>query len=116
MSERDLRRDVPQQWFFDAEVEEVGYTAFTSKPKAKQITARLVERRAKDMNPNNQSELFTAHRYHAVFTNSPLPMLDAEKSHRAYAIPEQVIADLKNGPLAHLPYGHFWANSAWLDT
>jgi len=50
----------------------------------------------------------------AVFTNSPLPMLEAEKAHRAHAIVEQVIADLKNGPLAHLPSGHFWANSAWL--
>ena len=27
---------------------------------------------------------------------------------------EQVIADLNNGPLAHLPSGKFWANSAWL--
>ena len=29
------------------------------------------------MNPDNQSELFTAYRYHAVFTNSPLPMREA---------------------------------------
>ena len=71
-------------------------------------------RRVKDMNPNNQSELFTAYRYHAVFTNSPLPTLAAEKAHRAHAIIEQVIADLKNGPLAHLPSGQFWANSSWL--
>jgi hypothetical protein len=49
-----------------------------------------------------------------VFTNSPLPMLEAEKAHRGHAIVEQVIADLKNGPLAHLPSGQFWANSAWL--
>ena len=49
-----------------------------------------------------------------VFTNSPLPMLQAEKPHRAHAIVEQVIADLKNGPLAHLPSGSFSANSAWL--
>ena len=66
------------------------------------------------MNPDNQSELFTAYRYHAVFTNSPLLMLEAEKAHRAHAIVEQVIADLKNGPLAHLPSGNFSANSAWL--
>jgi hypothetical protein len=65
------------------------------------------------MNPDNQSELFTAYRYHAVFTDSPLPMLEAEKAHRAHAIVEQVIADLKNGPLAHLP-SVIWANSAWL--
>jgi len=103
-----------QRWISDAEVAEVPYTAFTSRPKAKHVTARLIVRRVTDMNPNNQSELFTAYRYHAVFTNSPLPMLEAEKAHRAHAIIEQVIADLKNGPLAHLPSGHFWANSAWL--
>jgi len=103
-----------QRWISDAEVAETSYTAFTSKAAAKQITGRLIVRRVKDMNPNNQSELFTAYRYHAVFTNSPLPMLEAEKAHRAHAIVEQVIADLKNGPLAHLPSGHFWANSAWL--
>jgi len=106
--------DDQQQWISDAEVAEIGYTAFTSKPKAKHVTARLLVRRVKDMNPDNQSELFTAYRYHAVFTNSPLAMLEAEKAHRAHAIVEQVIADLKNGPLAHLPSGHFWANSAWL--
>jgi hypothetical protein len=103
-----------QQWISHAEVAEIDYTAFTSKAKAKHTSARLIVRRVKDMNPNNQSELFTAYRYHAVFTNSPLPMLEAEKAHRAHAIVEQVIADLKNGPLAHLPSGHFWANSAWL--
>jgi hypothetical protein len=103
-----------QRWISDAEVAEIDYTAFTSKAKAKHVRARLIVRRVKDMNPNNQSELFTVYRYHAVFTNSPLPMLEAEKAHRAHAIVEQVIADLKNGPLAHLPSGHFWANSAWL--
>jgi hypothetical protein len=49
-----------------------------------------------------------------VFTNSPLLMLQAEADHRRHAIIEQVIADLKNGPLAHLPSGRFTANGAWL--
>jgi hypothetical protein len=71
-------------------------------------------RRIPDLNPANQSALFTVYRYHAVFTNTPLPMLAAEAAHRAHAIVEQVIADLKNGPLAHLPSGSFAANSAWL--
>ena len=106
--------ETSEQWISDAEVAEIGYDAFTSRPKARHIHARLIVRRVKDMNPHNQSELFTAYRYHAVFTNSPLPMLEAEKAHRAHAIVEQVIADLKNGPLAHLPSGHFCANSAWL--
>jgi hypothetical protein len=94
-----------QQWISDAQVAEIDYTAFTSRLKAQRVAARLIVRRVKDMNPNNQSELFPAYRYHAVFTNSPLPMLQAEKAHRAHAIVEQVIADLKNGPLAHLPSG-----------
>ena len=73
----------------------------------------------RDANPdhvtvNAQGELFPAWRHHAVFTDSPLPMLAAEADHRRHAIIEQVIADLKNGPLAHLPSGTFMANSAWL--
>jgi hypothetical protein len=54
------------------------------------------------------------YRYHAVFTDSPLPLVDAETAHRAHAVIEQVIADLKAGPLAHLPSGRFTANAAWL--
>jgi hypothetical protein len=102
------------RWISDAEVAEIPYTAFTSKTKAKHVTARLIVRRVPDANPEHQSELFTVYRYHAVFTNSPLPLVEAERAHRAHAIIEQVIADLKNSALAHLPSGHFWANSAWL--
>jgi len=40
--------------------------------------------------------------------------VEAEKSYRAHAIVEQIIADLKNGPLAHLPYGSYAAITAWL--
>jgi len=106
--------EAAQQWISDAEVAEIGYTAFTSRARAKHVTARLIVRRVPDRNPAHQNELFTAYRYHAVFTDTPLPMLEAEKAHRAHAIIEQVIAELKNGPLAHLPSGKFWANSAWL--
>ena len=108
-----------QQWVSDAEVAEVPFTAFGSRSKARQVTARLIVRRVRDQNPehvqmNAQGELFRVWRHHAVFTDSPLPMLEAERDHRRHAIVEQVIADLKNGPLAHLPSGHFAANSAWL--
>jgi hypothetical protein len=103
-----------QRWISDAEVAEIPYTAFSSRPKDKQVTARLIVRRVPDLNPAHQHELFTVYRYHAVLTDSPLPLLAAEAAHRAHAIIEQVIADLKNGPLAHLPSGRFWANSAWL--
>ena len=83
------------------------------------MSARLIVRRVRDANPehvhvNAQGELFRVWRHHAIFTDSPLPMLTAEADHRRHAIIEQVIADLKNSALAHLPSGHFAANSAWL--
>jgi hypothetical protein len=108
-----------QRWISDVEVAEV---AFTSRAKAKHITARLIVRRVKDLNPANQGELFTAYRYHAVFTDSPQPMIAAEAAHRAHAIVEQVIADLKNGALAHLPQAgsgptaHGWSAPRWRST
>ncbi|MGH7485444.1 MAG: transposase, partial [bacterium] len=106
-------------WISDAQVAEIPFTAFRSRRKSQQVTARLIVRRVKDANPehvrvNAQGELFAAWRYHAIFTDSPLPMLHAEADHRRHAIIEQVIADLKSGPLAHLPSGDFMANSAWL--
>jgi hypothetical protein len=108
-----------QQWISDAEVAEVPFTAFGSRAKKHQVTARLIVRRVRDQNPdhvqqNAQGELFPVWRHHAVFTDSPLPMLHAEADHRRHAIIEQVIAELKNGPLAHLPLKSFAANSAWL--
>ncbi len=61
-----------------------------------------------------QEELFPAWRYHAVFTDSPFEMIQAEEHHRDHAIIEQVFADWNDGPLAHLPSGSFAANAAWL--
>jgi len=61
-----------------------------------------------------QGELFTAWRYHAVFTDSPFVTLQAEEHHRGHAQAEQVFADWTDGPLAHLPSGSFPANAAWL--
>jgi hypothetical protein len=49
-----------------------------------------------------------------VFTDSPLTMLEAEKTHRAHAVVEQVIADFRGGALAHVPSGSFAANGGWL--
>jgi len=85
------------------------------------ITARLIVRRVPERNDKKitaahaaQGELFTVYRYHAVFTDNPMPLIEAEKTHRAHAIVEQVFADLKNSALAHLPSGKFAANGAWL--
>jgi hypothetical protein len=103
-------------WVSDAQVAEAGYTAFTSG-KNKAITARLIVRRVKDLNRQataGQDELFPVWRYHAVFTDSPFALIQAEEQHRDHAVVEQVFADCTDGPLAHLPSGSFPANAAWL--
>jgi hypothetical protein len=74
-------------------------------------------RRVTRLNPNaaaqGQGELFATYRYHAVFTDSPFPLVQAESQHRGHAVIEQVFADLIDGPLAHLPSAAFNANAAW---
>ena len=105
------------RWVSDAEVAEISYTAFTSRKKAEHVTARLIVRRVKRLNPKTvpagQDELFATYRHHAVFTDSPLQMLEAEASHRDHAAIELVIGDQKSGPMAHAPSGSFSANGAW---
>jgi hypothetical protein len=108
-----------EQWVSDAQIAEIEFTAFASRGRTHAITARLIVRRVRDANPdhlvpNEQGELFPAWRHHAVFTDSPLTLIQAEADHRRHAIIEQVIADVKTGPLAHLPSGRFNANGAWL--
>jgi DDE family transposase len=113
---RAIWDDQLRAWVSDAAVAETEYTAFSSK-KGKAITARLIVRRVKDLNrqaAQGQDELFTVWRYHAVFTDSPFVMLQAEEQHRDHAQVEQVIADWTSGPMAHLPSGLFPANAAWL--
>lgn len=100
-----------------AEIAETSYTAFTSKPKRHQITTRLIVRRVPELNKNKlagQDPLFPLFRYHALITDNPADLVTAEATHRDHAIIEQVIADLKNSALAHLPSGKFNANAAWL--
>ncbi len=103
-------------WISDAEVAETTFTAFTSHRHAEHITARLIVRRVKRLNDQatTQGELLPGYRYHAVFTDSPFGLVNAEATHRDHAIIESVFADLKHGPLAHVPSGKFTANAAWL--
>ena len=103
-------------WVSDAEVAETPYAAFTSKNKELHVTARLIVRRVrgKATAAPGQVELFPAWRYHAVFTDSPFELVQAEEQHRGHAVIEQLLADLNDGPLAHLPSGKFTANAAWL--
>jgi hypothetical protein len=97
-------------WISDAEVAEIPYTAFASTKD--RITARLVVRRVKDA--CYRDALFPVWRYHPFFTNTDLPVAEADITHRQHAIIETVFADLIDGPLAHIPSGRFGANSAWV--
>ena len=97
-------------WISDAEVAEISYTAFASTPD--RITARLVVRRVKDA--RFPDALFPVWRYHPFFTDTELPIEQADITHRHHAIIETVFADLIDVPLAHIPSGRFGANSAWV--
>src|SRR5690625_233533 len=107
-------------WVSNAEVAEVSYTAFISKPEPKQVPGRLVVRRIPELNPKKkevgQDPLFDLWRYHAFFTTAAEADFDtvaADKTHRAHAVIENVHADMKNSALAHMPSGKFTANAAW---
>jgi hypothetical protein len=104
-----------RSWISDAQIAEIVYTAFAGTRHA--VTARLIVRRIRRDDPTQipgQQELLPTYRYHAVFTDSPYTLVQAESQHRGHAIIEQVNADLIAGPLAHLPSGRFSANDAWL--
>jgi Transposase DDE domain group 1 len=117
-----IRDEHTGTWISAAEVAELGYTAFASRPTAEQVPGRLVVRRIPDANADQkkatgQGTLFDTWRFHAFFTTTSPADQDtvaADKTHRQHAIIENVHADLKNSALAHLPSGKFTANAAWL--
>jgi len=43
-----------------------------------------------------------------------MPTVEADERHRDHALVEQAIAELKDGPRAHLPSGQYTANAAWV--
>ncbi len=109
-----------------AEIDFVAFTAASSKnkprrdrhPAAEDLHGRLVVRRVPPLaSIDGDQALFTTWRYHAFFTTVPATVHDtltADQVHRGHAIVEQVIADLKDSALAHLPSASYPANAAWL--
>lgn len=75
---------------------------------------RLIVRRVRNHH-GPQGQLFDTWRYHAFVTNLAGPAWALDRQHRAHAVVELSIRDLKAGPLAHLPSGSFHANGAWLQ-
>ena len=95
-----------------ADVAEINYTPFQSKPDAAPV--RLIVRRVKPT-PGSQLALFASYSYHAFITDREGDVLELEADHRRHAQIENAIRDLKYGVgLNHLPSGRFAANGAWL--
>ena len=108
--------DSTNTWISKAEVDEIPFTAFTSRAKKDHITGRLAVRRIPELNKKDLTHptLFDTYRFHAFFTTTTLDTVTADQIHRQRAIIEQVNADRKHSALAHLPSGIFTANAAWL--
>ena len=111
--------EAEQRWVSDAGGAEVPFVAFTGRRKAERVACRLIVRRVKRLQAlasdgTEQGELFASYRHHAFITNTTLDTVAADQTHRDHAVIEQVIAELKDGPLAHLPSGKYTANAAWL--
>jgi hypothetical protein len=74
---------------------------------------RLIVRRTRLLGP--QAKLWPDWRHHVFLTNREGTTVDLDADHRAHAVCELAIRDLKEGAgLNHCPSGRFNANAAWL--
>jgi Transposase DDE domain group 1 len=78
-------------WISDAEVAEIGFTAFASTPHA--VTARLIVRRVKDA--RYRDALFPVWRYHPFFTNTDEATGQPRAAH--YGGPESLCHNFMRG-------------------
>jgi hypothetical protein len=76
---------------------------------------RLVVRRTRIEDDPNLPTLFAGWRHHAFVTNRTGDAVTLDADHRAHAVIELAIRDLKHGAgMNHCPSGVFTANAAWL--
>jgi hypothetical protein len=93
---------------------------YTDRGKAQVAEAelgehRLIVRRTKVTDDPKVLALFPDWRHHAFVTNRQGDAVELDRDHRAHAVQELVIRDLKEGAgLNHCPSGIFNANAAWL--
>ena len=74
---------------------------------------RLVVRRTRLVGP--QAQLWPDWRHFAFVTDLDGDVVETDAFHRAHAVIELAIRDMKEGAgLEHMPSGHFFANAAWL--
>ena len=97
-----------------AQVAETVYLTGGGKTKRAKRQVRLVVRRTRLTDPDQQA-LWPNWRHHAFVTNTDLNTIEADQFHRNHATVELAIRDLKEGAgLEHCPSGKFFANAAWL--
>src|ERR671910_2795573 len=95
------------RWIARAEVAEVPFVAFTSRPTSQQVPGRLVVRRIPELNPTGQDGLFELWRFHAFFTTSDLDTVVADKTNpprpRHHRASPRRLEELRPGPPAQRP-------------
>jgi len=101
-----------QCWISDAQVAETTYTAFAATRQRSPPGWSCVASPGK---PHRAGRAAAGLALPRVPHDTTLSTVDADLTHRAHAVIEQVFADLIDGPLAHLPSAGFTANGAWLS-
>ena len=95
-----------------AQVAETTYIG-GGRRKRDRRTVRLVVRRTR-LADTAQARLFPDWRHHSFITNrDDLTTVEADRFHRAHAVVELAIRELKDGGAEHIPSGHYPANAAW---
>jgi len=74
---------------------------------------RLIVRRVRPLGKDAQGKLFETWQHHALISNRTDALHLVEAEHRAHAVVELAIRDVKDQALAHFPSGDYDANAAW---
>ena len=95
-----------------AQVAETDYVTGRGKARAHRSPSWCA---APDSPRARSNRLWPDWRHHAFITNTEHDTAAADEFHRAHAVVELAIRDLKEGSgLEHVPSGHYGANCAWL--
>ena len=102
------------RWHPLADHPDSGYCEIAETDYDNNPDRRLIVRRVRLLDAKQQA-LFPNWDHHAFVTNRTGPTGIEDLHHRAHAVVELAIRDLKDNGLAHCPSGRFNANGAWLS-
>jgi Transposase DDE domain group 1 len=101
------------RWHPLTDYPDTGYCEIAETDYDNTTGRRLIVRRVRLLDAKQQA-LFPNWDHHAFVTNRTGPTSTEDLHHRAHAVVELAIRDLKDNGLAHCPSGLFNANGAWL--